>query len=355
MPRPIGWNAGSEPRFAKPHPTGTTFTGLDLRRRRVVLRADAGKNIGYGHFIRTLALAGYLSDAFDCRYATFAPTDYQRQEILKVCRPLELPGGSRSEFDDAMVEALLPGDIVVLDNYYFDTGYQRRIVERGCALVCVDDIHARHFVCDLLFTPGPCPAKAFSMEPYTRFYGGMEWSFLRRPFIDGIMPREARGCIGSVVTAIGGADPFNLTGRMVAMLRGLLPDARITVIAGDTIRLPESVMDEKVDLRVRVSAAEMVEIFSRSDVGVFPASTICIEAIAAGLPVVAGHYVDNQLEFYRYLEESGAVAPAGSLLESDERLRHNLARALDSVRTATPPAIDFAARRADIVRIFKSL
>lgn len=158
-----------------------------------------------------------------------------------------------------------------------------------------------------------------------------------------------------MVTAIGGADPFNLTGRMVAMLRGLLPDARITVIAGDTIRLPESVMDEKVDLRVRVSAAEMVEIFSRSDVGVFPASTICIEAIAAGLPVVAGHYVDNQLEFYRYLEESGAVAPAGSLLESDERLRHNLARALDSVRTATPPAIDFAARRADIVRIFKSL
>lgn len=334
---------------------GYNIYRLDLRRRRVILRADAGKNIGYGHFIRTLALAGYLSDEFDCRYATFAPTDYQRQEIRKVCGMLELPCDSRSDFDDAMVEALFPGDIVVLDNYYFDTGYQRRIMERGCALACVDDIHGRHFVCDLLFTPGPCPAEAFSMEPYTRFYGGMEWSFLRRPFIDGIRPRKARCGIDSVVTAIGGADPFNLTGKMVTLLRDLLPDARITVIAGDTIRLPERVMDAGVDLRVRVSAAEMVDIFSRADVGVFPASTICIEAIAAGLPVVAGHYVDNQHEFYRYLEESGAVAPAGSFLEPETQLRQNIAMAMESVRSLTPPAIDFGIRRADIVRIFKSL
>ncbi|MDE6490112.1 MAG: GNAT family N-acetyltransferase [Muribaculaceae bacterium] len=334
---------------------GYNIYRLDLRRRRVILRADAGKHIGYGHFIRTLALAGYLSEEFDCRYATYAPTEYQMHELKSVCAPLELSGDSREVFDRAFVDALSPDDIVVLDNYYFDTEYQRLIRSRGCALVCVDDVHSRHFVSDVLFTPGPCQPHAFSMEPYTRFYGGMEWSFLRRPFIDGVRPHTVKGRMANVVTAIGGADPFNLTGRMVGLLRDILPHAHVTVIAGDTIALPEGLADGSVDVRVRVSAAEMVDIFNHADVGVFPASTICIEAIAAGLPVVAGHYVDNQHEFYRYLVSAGAVAPAGSFLEPEERLRVSIAAALRSVASLEPPTVDFARRREDIVKIFKSL
>ncbi len=40
---------------------------------RVVLRADAGRGIGFGHFIRTLALAAYLREDFDCVVASRNP------------------------------------------------------------------------------------------------------------------------------------------------------------------------------------------------------------------------------------------------------------------------------------------
>ena len=38
-------------------------------RRRLFFRADAGPGIGYGHFVRSLALASMLKDCFECRFA----------------------------------------------------------------------------------------------------------------------------------------------------------------------------------------------------------------------------------------------------------------------------------------------
>ena len=41
----------------------------------------------------------------------------------------------------------LQGDeIVVLDNYFFTTDYQRAIKQKGCRLVCIDDMHDKHYV-----------------------------------------------------------------------------------------------------------------------------------------------------------------------------------------------------------------
>ena len=36
--------------------------------QKIYLRADASAAIGYGHFIRTLALADMLKDDFDCTF-----------------------------------------------------------------------------------------------------------------------------------------------------------------------------------------------------------------------------------------------------------------------------------------------
>lgn len=38
--------------------------------QKIYFRADAGAEIGYGHFIRTLALADMLKDDFSCVFVT---------------------------------------------------------------------------------------------------------------------------------------------------------------------------------------------------------------------------------------------------------------------------------------------
>lgn len=56
-----------------------------MNKSKIYFRADASANIGYGHFVRTLALADMLKENFDCTFFTSAPTDFMRQEMEKVC------------------------------------------------------------------------------------------------------------------------------------------------------------------------------------------------------------------------------------------------------------------------------
>ena len=37
--------------------------------QKIIFRADAGAGIGYGHFIRSLALADMLKNDFDCVFS----------------------------------------------------------------------------------------------------------------------------------------------------------------------------------------------------------------------------------------------------------------------------------------------
>ena len=59
-------------------------------KRTIYFRADADNTIGYGHFIRSLALAEMLRDEFECTIITKSPTDYQRKQALGICNLIEL-------------------------------------------------------------------------------------------------------------------------------------------------------------------------------------------------------------------------------------------------------------------------
>ena len=97
-------------------------------KQKIFFRADADKQIGYGHFVRSLALADMIKEDFDCIFFTQSPTEYQKREIQKVCPLIELPSN-----DTKLVVFLnfLQGDeIVFLDNYFFTSDYQLQIKNR---------------------------------------------------------------------------------------------------------------------------------------------------------------------------------------------------------------------------------
>ena len=335
-------------------------------KRRVVLRADAGSSIGYGHFVRTVALAAYLRHDFHCEVATFNPdaltaTPYQLEEIRKAgAEYLHVDASGRDDYDARFPEALRPGDIVVLDNYYFAEPYQRLVRDRGVSLVCIDDMHRHHFAADLVMTFCPLSRSDFSLEPYTLFRGGLEWSFLREPFLAPRVPQEERRRRGlrRVVMAMGGADPLHLTDRILPPLLDADPEINVSVVAGDTVQVGPAAADPRVEVRRRLSAEEMADLFDSSDLGIFPASTVCMEAISRGLPVAAGHFVDNQEELYAYGVAHDIFSPLGCLRDPDASLAPRIRETLRQARQGKlpePPLFDFPARRRDIVSLFKNL
>lgn len=282
-------------------------------KRKIFFRADAGAEIGYGHFVRTLALADLLKDDFECVFVTQSPTDYQISEIAKVCELIKVPA-SEEKFD-MFLETLSGNEIVVLDNYFYDTDYQRKIKGKGCKLVCIDDMHDKHYVADVLINHGLTNQALFSTEPYTRLCLGFEYALLRPAFFNvPFTTRSNQPPYRNIVVGFGGADKYNLTRQVCDILKQIPGIEIITAIVGDSYA---SVCDDaKICFCKNLQAEDIIKIFTKADLAILSASTMTLEALACGIPVAAGYYVDNQIEFYRELVHRSCIFPLDCLLDT---------------------------------------
>lgn len=280
-----------------------------MSKRTVIFRADGGPSIGMGHFIRSLALAEMLNEDFYCVFATRKPSDYQIAEIEKVCHSrIDLPEG---ELHFERFLSLLKGnEIVVLDNYYFDTDYQRAIKGKGCKLVCIDDIHDKHYVADIVINHAEgISSEQYSIEPYSKLLLGYKYALIRKEF------REAGKAFGrkkySCLIMMGGADPLGMTSQILEILREFEFDRPIAIVNGTANQTNVSNTKNKLTFFEKIGAGEVAELMRNSEFGIFPASTVAIEACASRLPFICGYFIDNQLEIYNSLKNERLAVCVG--------------------------------------------
>lgn len=282
-------------------------------KKKICFRADAGAEIGYGHFIRTLALADMLKDDFECVFYTQSPTEYQRKEAEKVCELVTLPADD-SRFQ-LFLDCLKGDEIVVLDNYFYTTDYQRAIKTKGCKLVCIDDMHDKHYVADAVVNHGFVAEADFSKEEYTQLYIGPNYALLRSSFLkaDNTIKRYDNRW----VVCFGGSDRNDYTGEVVRQLKNRCDNPEILAVVGDSYQYAQQLIDAGVTIKQRLSANEMADLFKSATNVVCSASSVCYESLACGCRVFAGYYVENQRNFYENLKKRGHIIPLGELHKGD--------------------------------------
>lgn len=289
---------------------------IDDVMQKIYFRADASATIGYGHFIRTLALADMLKDDFDCTFFTCHPTSYQVSEMEKVCPFIPL----QEETHSADFLSHLQGDeIVVLDNYFFTTDYQRAIKQKGCRLVCIDDMHDKHYVADVVINHGQTNSALFDVKPYTKLCLGFDWALLRSPFIEAVnkLCSCAKRSTESITITFGGVDSFDFTGHYIREAMQLPTVSQITAVVGDAYQPQKPrVRDRRVSYCSNLTAQQMAELFCASDWVICSASTVSLEAIACGAKLAVGWYVDNQADYYSLLTSTGGVLPLGNIKDN---------------------------------------
>lgn len=271
--------------------------------KKIIFRADAGPLIGYGHFIRSLALAEMLKDDFECHFATVQPSLFQLNEIEKVCDVMALPEGD-AHFD-VFLSFLKGNEIVILDNYFFTESYQQRIKDIGCKLVCIDDLHDRRFCADIVINHAlGVTSQEYVGKPWTSYLLGFDYALLRKPYLEDFPfnPNKTFGCM----ILIGGSDPNGITRNLVTMLEELHFHQPIAVVVGDGFQdLINLKAKSHVSVFKSISGQEVLDLMNSSTFGIFPASTTSMEACAARLPFVCGHYVKNQINLYNGLKQHG--------------------------------------------------
>lgn len=216
---------------------------------------------------------------------------------------------------DEFLSSLQGDEIVVLDNYFFTTDYQRAIKQKGCRLVCVDDMHDKHYVADVVINHGQTNPALFDVEFYTRLCLGFDWALLRKPFLEAAKRKSiSSDRIEKVAVCFGGSDIHDITGYFVNQVLRLCTVNSITAVVGDAYTPHSScVQDSRLVYRSRLTAQEMADLFCDSDLVICSASSVCIEALACGAKVAAGWYVDNQKEFYDLLISNGWIIGLGNV------------------------------------------
>jgi UDP-2,4-diacetamido-2,4,6-trideoxy-beta-L-altropyranose hydrolase len=281
------------------------------RSQRLVFRADGNATIGLGHVVRLLALAdmlrGLAPGVFVVREPTPAVTHIITQagwhiHILPT-QPLQ------TEADWLATSFLQPSDVLVLDGYDFILVYQQRLRQTGCRLVYIDDLRAWPVVADVLInhSPGVIPAD-YQAPATTRLLLGPAFSLLRRPFLESAMPPQSTGDLASVLVCFGGADPLGLTARTLMALLAVPQMSRIGLLVGAAFcgdaalqQVAQEHPTRQITIYRNLGATELVSILQAYAVAVVPASTVLIEALVLGRPVITGYYADNQQALASYV------------------------------------------------------
>ena len=324
-------------------------------KRVVYFRADADGEIGYGHFMRTLALAEVLSSYYDCRFATKSPTDFQRNCLKDVCRLIELPSDYRRFGDFAnMIEG---GEIVVLDNYFYDEEYECTLRKKGASVLLIDNLHTRHSFADAVlgFAMG-LKETDYSVEPYTKLYLGPAYSLIRKSFINQLSiqhpPIENYDRL-KVIISFGGADNKGVAKSISSML-AQLDNVQSILVVGKPFN--ETISDSKITFKSGLTSEEMKDAFVQNDIAVLSVSTTFFEAMACGIPIIGGYHVNNQIVNYNNIINGSGIIGCGDLQEENNRLQVKKLISDESfVKTYHPHSAIPNSLEHNLLTIFESL
>lgn len=323
--------------------------------KTVYFRADGNSTIGLGHVTRCLALADMLAEYFQCVFLAQSPSSALATQIRQNHGLIALPETTEylAEADKLSKRYFSNAVIVVLDGYEFRTEYQRVVKESGGKLVCIDDLHAWHFVADVVINhAGGIKPQAYSCEKYTQLCLGAEYALLRKPFLEASGKPMVLRQNKNVFICFGGADPGGLTEKFVGFVGNMnWATAIIAVVGGAYAGLEQllSLKTEFPNLEVNqdVSAEEMAALMGRCCFAIAPASSIGYELSAIGVIWLGGWYVENQKKIYEYFKNQGCLIPLGNFTATNESELRTFAAIIDSSQDRCQSLIEAQKRVID--------
>jgi spore coat polysaccharide biosynthesis predicted glycosyltransferase SpsG len=182
-----------------------------------------------------------------------------------------------------------------------------------------DNGHAGHYAADVVLNQNPHAHEALyaDREAYTRLLLGPDYALLRREFRachngKRAIPNQGR----KVLVTLGGADPDNVTLRVVTGLQNLKIEGleALVVVGGGNPHFKSLVGAVAGDHQIRLlrDATNMPELMAWADVAIAGAGATCWEMCLLGLPALLISLAPNQLSIAQWLDRKGVSSDIGS-------------------------------------------
>lgn len=302
---------------------------------KAIVRADGGRvwGVGTGHVTRTLALLDCLAGRFNLEaHWLMRPYADGVAMVYRARWPVtELPAAAdeRAEVEAALRLAKRTGArLAVINLRRMPEACTIALVQSGLVVVAIDDFGRQPMSAHLVVN-GSLVADFLrypSLAPWTRLLLGPRYLILAASFeagtVNPLRPRCER-----ILVSMGGADPTNLTGRVVRALAAVDTAAEVTVVLGPaygaTDRLGVALPSGRFTI-VR-DVADLAPLMVASDLAVAAGGNTAYELAATGTP--------------------GILVPS---IEHEQRVADALV-ATGSAVALDPPASDFSSTLAAAV------
>ena len=288
----------------------------------ILIRCDGNHEIGLGHIVRCLALAGELHEVHNCHIA-FAmrtgPLGIQMVEE-KGYQVITPPKGDLSfDYREWLNECVKKVDA---EGILFDVrdGLTRAVVRElrnnGIIIVTIDDPEDKRLSADLAFYPPVPQVKRIDWTGFTgKLHIGWEWVILRKEFSIAPCPLpQAPSSISHVpkiLVTMGGSDPQGMTLKAVKALEMLDEGFEAVVVLGagsqHKKQLASLLSDCKHYVDVQEDVQDMAKLMSQSDLAVASFGLTAYELAAMGVPAIYSCLTEDHAESASIFVQAGTA------------------------------------------------
>jgi UDP-2,4-diacetamido-2,4,6-trideoxy-beta-L-altropyranose hydrolase len=310
----------------------------------VAFRADASVQIGTGHIMRCLALAGELTrQGHECRFICRKNQGHlsdliasKGYELIMLPAPCTAEVNSSNNWNNTyagwlgvpwqqdaketlkVLEAMA-ADWLVVDHYALDARWEQQVAKTVSWVMVIDDLADRQHECALLLDQNlgrvVSDYAGLVLEDCLRLIGP-EYALLRpdfAPLRDFSLKRRERPELKRILIALGGVDRTNVTGQVLeALVETALPgETQLDIIMGASAPYLDEVRQQAAKLpfmaTVNVNVGDMAERMCLADLSIGAAGGTSWERCCLGLPAVLVILADNQVPGAKALEAVGAA------------------------------------------------
>jgi UDP-2,4-diacetamido-2,4,6-trideoxy-beta-L-altropyranose hydrolase len=338
---------------------------------KVIIRVDAFRQIGSGHFVRCLTLADALRNhGVRCRFVCRQAPDEFAQNVLSHGHQLvrieaaaattagpdgtghSLWLGASQEYDAAQTTAVLGEerpDWLVVDHYALDHSWEGKFRPLVGKILVIDDLADRRHDCDVLVDPNlyqdADSRYAEKVPAHCQLLLGPRYALLRDEFLQARLWTKPRsGSVRRILVFFGGVDEENHTAVTIQALTRLnLKDVHVDIVIGaqnSNRKEIESTCNAN-DFALHVQTDRMAELMAAADLAVGAAGSATWERCCVGLPSLAIAVASNQRQLIHDSALAGLVYAPTMCSTSPERLAQHL-----SVLIENPSLLAFISRNS---------
>lgn len=273
------------------------------------IRADGGPSMGFGHLIRSGAIASECLRRGDTVvYFTTSPTAVSKT----LPDPVRIEVLDEKEDPTEVVQALRDHtiDSLFIDLFEADTAYQR-VLSRSNSKIVVRHNYLNHTVCCNTVVYGDLHAPKIDYEwtgTEPEFLLGSDYVLLREQFRDVAReePRWEAEPTRALVT-MGGSDVADTTPDAMEAFHNFSGTVDVVIGPGFSNTAEIERVAESLPTRFNLlySPDNMAEIMQRADVAVSAVGGTVFELLATQTPFVAVPQVENQKQRTEMLRQNG--------------------------------------------------